>query len=75
MRTFYFISDLHIGGDAAPGVCDFEQELIDFCAGRVARHKRPRMVRFVEELPKTAVGKIQQTAIRELYWAARDRRI
>jgi acyl-coenzyme A synthetase/AMP-(fatty) acid ligase len=33
------------------------------------------MVRFVEVLPKTAVGKIQKTAIRELYWAERDRRI
>lgn len=30
MRTFYFISDLHIGGDEALGVCDFEPELIGF---------------------------------------------
>jgi len=29
-RTFYFISDLHIGGDEALGVCDFEKELIVF---------------------------------------------
>jgi UDP-2,3-diacylglucosamine pyrophosphatase LpxH len=28
--TYYFISDLHIGGDEALGVCDFEDELIDF---------------------------------------------
>ena len=28
--TYYFISDLHIGGDEALGVCDFEVELIDF---------------------------------------------
>jgi len=28
--TYYFISDLHIGGDEALGVCDFETELIDF---------------------------------------------
>ncbi len=28
--TYYFISDLHIGGDEALGVCDFEAELIDF---------------------------------------------
>ncbi len=27
-RTYYFISDLHIGGDEALGVCDFEDELI-----------------------------------------------
>lgn len=30
VRTFYLISDLHIGGDEALGVCDFEDELIDF---------------------------------------------
>jgi UDP-2,3-diacylglucosamine pyrophosphatase LpxH len=30
MPTYYFISDLHIGGDEALGVCDFEDELIDF---------------------------------------------
>jgi UDP-2,3-diacylglucosamine pyrophosphatase LpxH len=29
-KTYYFISDLHIGGDEALGVCDFESELIDF---------------------------------------------
>lgn len=28
--TYYFISDLHIGGDEALGVCDYEAELIDF---------------------------------------------
>jgi UDP-2,3-diacylglucosamine pyrophosphatase LpxH len=30
VRTYYFISDLHIGGDEALGVCDFEDELIAF---------------------------------------------
>ncbi len=29
-KEYYFISDLHIGGDEALGVCDFEEELIDF---------------------------------------------
>jgi UDP-2,3-diacylglucosamine pyrophosphatase LpxH len=28
--TYYFISDLHIGGDEALGVCDYEAELIEF---------------------------------------------
>jgi UDP-2,3-diacylglucosamine pyrophosphatase LpxH len=27
---YYFISDLHIGGDEALRVCDFENELIQF---------------------------------------------
>jgi UDP-2,3-diacylglucosamine pyrophosphatase LpxH len=29
-KTYYFISDLHIGGDEALGVCDYEVELIEF---------------------------------------------
>ena len=28
--NYYFISDLHIGGDEALGVCDYEDELIEF---------------------------------------------
>jgi acyl-CoA synthetase (AMP-forming)/AMP-acid ligase II len=52
-----------------------EQELMDFCADRLARYKRPRMIRFVDELPKTAVGKIQKNVIREPYWAGRERTI
>lgn len=28
--NYYFISDLHIGGDEALGVCDYEKELIEF---------------------------------------------
>jgi len=30
LRTYYFISDLHIGGDESLGVCDFEEQLIEF---------------------------------------------
>ena len=37
MQTFYFISDLHIGGDEALGVCDFENELIEFLEGLAAK--------------------------------------
>ena len=48
---------------------------MDFCTERLARYKRPRMIRFVEALPKTAVGKIQKNMIREEYWAATDRTI
>ena len=29
-KQYYFISDLHIGGDEALGVCDFQNELISF---------------------------------------------
>lgn len=44
-----------------------EQELMDFCVEHLARFKRPRVMRLVEDLPKTAVGKIQKTVLRDIY--------
>jgi benzoate-CoA ligase family protein len=41
------------------------QELDDICAQRLARHKRPRWIDPVEELPKTATGKVQRFRLRE----------
>jgi long-chain acyl-CoA synthetase len=35
-----------------------EQEIIDYCQGRMARYKVPKFVEFRGELPKTLVGKI-----------------
>jgi malonyl-CoA/methylmalonyl-CoA synthetase len=35
-----------------------ERELIDHVAGELAPHKRPREVRFLEELPRNAMGKV-----------------
>jgi benzoate-CoA ligase family protein len=40
-------------------------ELDDLCAERLARHKRPRWIEPVGELPKTATGKIQRFRLRE----------
>ncbi|MEU4093763.1 acyl-CoA synthetase [Streptomyces sp. NPDC026673] len=37
-----------------------EHELIDFVAGHLSAHKRPRKVRFLAELPRNAMGKPQK---------------
>ena len=42
------------------------EELVAFVRGRIAEYKRPRWVRFVEALPKTATGKTQRFKLREL---------
>ncbi len=41
---YYFISDLHIGGDEALGVCDFENELIDFMDEIVQSNKDAELI-------------------------------
>jgi benzoate-CoA ligase family protein len=40
------------------------QTLIDHVAGRLVPYKRPRWIEFVDELPKTATGKIQRFKLR-----------
>jgi acyl-coenzyme A synthetase/AMP-(fatty) acid ligase len=40
-------------------------ELDELCVERLARHKRPRWIEPVAELPKTATGKIQRFRLRE----------
>ncbi len=37
-----------------------ERELIDFVAGHLSVHKRPRVVRFLDALPRNAMGKPQK---------------
>ncbi|MBD8015145.1 fatty acid--CoA ligase [Planococcus wigleyi] len=46
-----------------------EQQLEEFCINndKLARFKRPRTYRFVDELPRNASGKIQKFLLRELY--------
>ena len=42
-----------------------EDELIGHCASQLARFKRPKLVRFVDSIPKTPSGKTLKTQIRE----------
>jgi fatty-acyl-CoA synthase/long-chain acyl-CoA synthetase len=50
-------------------------ELIAFCAERVAGFKKPRSVDFVDLLPRDAAGKLLKRTIREPYWAGAGRRV
>ena len=38
-----------------------------FCDGQISKHKIPRYIRFVEEYPMTASGKIQKFKLREAF--------
>jgi benzoate-CoA ligase family protein len=42
-----------------------EKELLEHCKGGLAPYKYPRWFRFVDELPKTATGKIQRFRLRQ----------
>jgi fatty-acyl-CoA synthase len=59
-----------------PGVKLTQDELCAFLHERIARFKMPRAVEFVEgALPKTGTGKIVKRALREKFWAGKDRRV
>ncbi|TME94961.1 MAG: hypothetical protein E6I34_02750 [Chloroflexi bacterium] len=57
------------------GAMATSEELIQFCADRLAGYKKPRSIDFVEELPRDAAGKLLKRAIREPYWAGAGRLI
>ncbi len=42
-----------------------EDEIRDYCKGRLAHFKVPRYLRFVDEFPMTVTGKVQKYVIRE----------
>ena len=49
-----------------PGVNVTEQELLDFGKKQLTGYKRPRIVQFVDDLPKSNVGKILRKELRKM---------
>jgi fatty-acyl-CoA synthase len=48
-----------------PGTAASEDELREFCRGRIAHYKVPQYIRLVDEFPMTVTGKIQKFRIRQ----------
>ncbi len=48
-----------------PGATLSEDEVKDFCRGKIAHFKVPRYVKFVESFPMTVTGKVQKFRMRE----------
>lgn len=42
-----------------------KSEIIEFCRDKLARYKIPRQVEFVQELPKSAIGKVLKRVLKE----------
>ncbi len=58
-EAFIILNDPADASDA------LSQALLDHCKSGLARYKYPRWFNFVEELPKTATGKIQRFKLRQ----------
>ncbi|MFW9855283.1 MAG: long-chain fatty acid--CoA ligase [Candidatus Thorarchaeota archaeon] len=50
------------------------EEIIEFCKGRIARFKVPRKVFFIDELPKSAIGKVLHRELRDEVWKKAGRK-
>ena len=48
------------------GVTMTEEEVKEFCRGKIANYKIPKYVKFVDGYPMTASGKIQKFKLREM---------
>jgi acyl-CoA synthetase (AMP-forming)/AMP-acid ligase II len=58
-----------------PGATLTEEAVVAHCTKVLAEFKRPRLVKFVTDFPKTPIGKIQKNLLREPYWKNRKRLI
>ncbi len=49
-----------------PGESLTEEEIIHYCKDKLAKYKVPRMIEFIDELPKSGVGKILRKELRKM---------
>jgi fatty-acyl-CoA synthase len=49
-----------------PGEVATEEEIREFCRGKIAHYKIPNLIWFVEEFPVTVTGKLQKFRMREM---------
>ena len=54
-----------------PGEAITEQEVIAFCAGKLARFKHPRSLFTLDILPRNSMGKVLRRDLRERFWNER----
>ena len=77
----YGVPDAHLGEAVRAAVVlragrsATESELVEWVKARIARYKAPKVLEFLEALPRTGSGKIQKAVLREPHWAGRTRQV
>ena len=57
------------------GATATEEEIMEFCRGKLGGFERPRSVDFIDVLPRNPSGKVLKRQLREPYWAGHKRRV
>ncbi len=60
------------GVDPSPALA---QEILAFCADRIAKYKMPKSIDFLAALPRDPNGKLYKRKLRDPYWEGRERKI
>lgn len=58
-----------------PGHTVTVEDVLQACRANLASYKAPKAVHFVDDLPKSGVGKILRREVRQGFWAGRDRQV
>ncbi|RIV16916.1 long-chain-fatty-acid--CoA ligase [Alicyclobacillaceae bacterium I2511] len=58
-----------------PGISVTAEELNEFCRDRLAHFKVPKTYEFIDDLPRTATGKLQKFRLREQIWQNENKRV
>ncbi len=60
------------GSEAGDGL---RQEILAFCADKLAKYKTPRSIDFTDAMPRDPNGKLYKRKLRDPYWEGHDRAI
>ena len=47
---------------------ELAEDILAFCAGRLAKFKTPKSIEFIEEMPRDPNGKLYKRKLRDPYW-------
>jgi long-chain acyl-CoA synthetase len=61
--------------DGVTGDDRLRQDILDFCADKLARYKTPRSIDFIAEMPRDPNGKLYKRRLRDPHWVGRERQI
>jgi long-chain acyl-CoA synthetase len=61
--------------EGVPGDDALAQDIMEFCAGRLAKFKTPKSVDFIDEMPRDPNGKLYKRKLRDPYWEGRERQV
>ena len=57
-----------IGGLAEAGGDELADEILRFCADKLAKFKTPKSIDFTNEMPRDPNGKLYKRKLRDPYW-------